>query len=72
MQHDEADRNAGRRIEAPLLALWGGKGRLAAWYDTLAIWREWARDVRGRSLDCGHYLPEERPQDVAQEFEKFF
>lgn len=72
MQHDEADRNSGRRIEAPLLALWGAKGRLEAWYDTLAIWREWAGDVRGRALDCGHYLPEERPQEVALEFERFF
>lgn len=72
MQHDEADRNADRRIEAPLLALWGAKGRLEAWYDTLAIWREWAGDVRGRALDCGHYLPEERPQEVALEFERFF
>lgn len=72
MEHDEADRTAGRRIEAPLLVLWGGKGRLEAWYDTLAIWRDWARDVRGRALDCGHYLPEERPQEVAREFERFF
>jgi len=72
MEIDEADRNAGRRIEAPLLALWGAKGRLEAWYDTLAIWRDWARNVRGRALDCGHYLPEERPDEVAAEFETFF
>lgn len=72
MEIDEADRNAGRMIEAPLLALWGAKGRLEAWYDTLAIWRDWARDVRGRALDCGHYLPEEKPEEVAAEFEAFF
>lgn len=72
MKIDEADRAAGRRIQAPLLALWGAKGRLEAWYDTLAIWRDWARDVRGRALDCGHYLPEERPEDVAAELEAFF
>ena len=72
MRIDETDRNAGRKIEAPLLALWGKKGRLEAWYDTLAIWREWARDVRGRALDCGHYLPEEKPDEVAAELEAFF
>ncbi len=71
MAHDEADRNAGRRIAAPLLALWGAKGRLEAWYDVLAIWRDWADDVRGRALDCGHYVPEERPQQVAAELEAF-
>jgi len=72
MEIDEADRNAGRKIAVPLLALWGAKGRLEAWYDTLAIWRDWASDVRGRALDCGHYLPEERPGEVAAEFEAFF
>src|SRR5512139_1821286 len=72
MEHDEADRRAGRRIEPPLLALWGRRGRREAWYDVLAIWREWARDVRGRALDCGHYLPEERPDEVAAALEAFF
>ena len=38
----------------------------------LAIWRDWAHDVRGRAIDCGHYLPEERPAEVAEEFERFF
>jgi haloacetate dehalogenase len=72
MAHDEADRAAGRRIAAPLLALWGAQGRLEAWYDVLAIWRDWAADVRGRALDCGHYLPEERPDEIAAAFEDFF
>ena len=72
MEIDEADRNAGRKIGAPLLALWGAKGRLEAWYDTLAIWRDWAHDVRGCAIDCGHYLPEERPEEVAAALEQFF
>jgi haloacetate dehalogenase len=72
MQHDEADRRLGRRIDPPVLVLWGGRGRLESWYDVLAVWREWARDVRGRALDCGHYLPEERPGEVLAEFEAFF
>jgi haloacetate dehalogenase len=72
MTHDEADRAAGRRIAAPTLVLWGAQGRLEAWYDVLAIWRDWARDVRGRALDCGHYLPEERPREVVAELEAFF
>jgi haloacetate dehalogenase len=72
MDHDEADRRAGHPIDPPVLALWGARGRLEAWYDVLQIWREWARDVRGRALDCGHYLPEERPEEVVAEFEAFF
>lgn len=61
---DEADRAAGRRIIAPLQVLWGSRGALAAWYDTLAVWRDWADDVTGAALDCGHFLPEERPAET--------
>jgi hypothetical protein len=27
--------------------------------------------VRGQALDCGHYLPEEQPGEVAHELENF-
>jgi len=68
---DEADRG-NRRIACPVLALWGRRGQLEAWYDVLAIWRDWAGDVRGRALDCGHYLAEEAPEEVAAELADFF
>ena len=69
---DEADRQAGRRIEAPVLALWGKHGFLDPWYDVLAVWHAWADDVRGRALDCGHYLAEESPEETARELAAFF
>jgi haloacetate dehalogenase len=31
-------------------------------YYRSTIWRERARDVRGRALDCGHFLAEEAPE----------
>ncbi|GAB3344484.1 alpha/beta fold hydrolase [Modestobacter lapidis] len=61
---DEEDRAAGRRIAAPLQVLWGARGALPAWYDTLAVWRDWADDVTGAALDCGHFLPEELPAET--------
>jgi haloacetate dehalogenase len=70
--HDDADRAAGRRIACPLLVLWGGRWHLERWYDVLGIWRAWADDVSGRPLDCGHYLPEERPEETAAELRTFF
>ena len=39
LEHDRQDDAAGRRIVAPLLALWGGKGTVGALYDVLATWR---------------------------------
>src|SRR5262249_20877064 len=61
-QHDEADRVAGRKITCPLLAIWGGAGGIPAETEgPLATWREWATDVRGFAINCGHYLAEEAP-----------
>ena len=69
---DEADRTSGHRITCPVLALWAARGVLAQWYDVLAIWRDWAEDVRGGALDSGHYLPEEAPEATAAELRAFF
>jgi haloacetate dehalogenase len=68
---DEAERGI-RRIECPLLALWGEKNDLHRWYDVLAIWRDWADDVCGRALPCGHFLAEEAPDATLAEFITFF
>ena len=70
--HDAEDQRAGRRIVCPLLVLWGAHARLEAWYDTLALWREWANNVRGRALQCGHYLAEELPEETTRELLAFF
>jgi haloacetate dehalogenase len=69
---DEIDHRQKRRISCPTLALWGRRGALEQWYDTLAIWRDWANDVRGRALDSGHYLPEEAPDETYAELRAFF
>jgi haloacetate dehalogenase len=61
MRIDEADKQAGRRITCPMQALWGKKNRLDKWYDVLAVWREWATQVEGHAIDCGHFLAEEAP-----------
>jgi haloacetate dehalogenase len=72
-EHDEADRAAGRRIACPLLVLWGAHGALPSLYDdVLAIWREWAEDVRGEALDAGHYIPEDLPGQTAAALRGFF
>jgi haloacetate dehalogenase len=63
-EHDEADRQAGRRMACPLLALWGRKGFLERHYDVLDVWRGWAEEVDGRALECGHYIPEEAPEET--------
>ena len=63
LDHDRADPEA--RVVCPTLALWGERGRIAAWYDVLACWRERTDDVSGEPVDAGHFLVEEQPADVA-------
>jgi haloacetate dehalogenase len=71
-QLDEADRGQ-RRIACPGLVLWGSKGALEKLYDdVLGIWRDWADDVRGKGIACGHYLAEEAPEETYGELRMFF
>jgi haloacetate dehalogenase len=58
---DEADREAGRKITAPMLALWGDAGIPAKKTSPLDVWKRWARRVEGAAIDCGHFIPEEAP-----------
>jgi haloacetate dehalogenase len=68
---DEADRGK-KKIAAPLLALWAGRGQVAAWYDVLAVWRDWADDVRGHAIDSGHFMAEEAPDATYDALREFF
>ncbi len=70
--HDRADREAGRKVRCPLLALWGAHGVVEKCFRPMDEWRRVADDVRGRALPAGHYLPEEAPEAVAGELEQFF
>ena len=75
LEHDEADR--GRKISCPVLVLWGTQmSKRPGWQtgstlDLLSTWRERATDVRGRGLECGHFLPEELPDETCDEILKF-
>jgi len=72
LEHDRADREAGRKVACPLLVLWGAHGVVERCFRPLEDWGRVASDVRGRALAAGHYLPEEIPDLVVQEFESFF
>jgi len=67
--HDRKDLK--RKITMPLLALWGKHGVIEALFDCLADWREVAADVRGRALNCGHFIPEEKPAELLAELRRF-
>jgi len=73
--HDENDRRAGKQIGCPLLCLWAKDGPLDAWYAAaggpLALWRDWAKDVRGMAVPGGHFFPEALPEETARQLRDF-
>jgi haloacetate dehalogenase len=72
LDHDRAGQQAGRRLSMPLQVLWGTQGTVANCFDVIKLWREVADQVDGSALDCGHYIAEERPQELLAAAQRFF
>ena len=73
LELDTADIAQGRRIQAPLLVLWGRHSGVAAGGDVLSIWQERAElPVTGGPTESGHYVPEEAPDETYDWFRRHF
>ncbi len=70
LKHDEQDLH--RKLNCPLLVLWGSKGFVHRTYDVLAVWRDYTQQLEGKALNCGHFLPEEASDAVYNELNRFF
>ena len=53
-----------QKITCPLLVLWGNLGIIGKKYNVIASWQDRAINVMGKGLDCGHFLPEEAPEET--------
>jgi haloacetate dehalogenase len=64
--HDDADRAVGRRVTCPTLVVWASRDDMTELYgDVVAIWRQWAENVKGGEIDSGHHMAEEVPDELA-------
>ncbi len=45
--------------------MWQDPGDVELPFDPREVWAAWAPDLRTQVLPCGHFLPEERPAEVA-------
>ncbi|OSP28685.1 alpha/beta hydrolase [Streptomyces sp. 13-12-16] len=66
VDHDTADREAANRLTMPVTVLqqdWGA----ALGYHAQGLWSAWAKDLRHRTVSCGHFMAEEDPTLVADE-----
>ena len=71
---DKADFEAGNKITVPLLVIWGARSHTEGVHgDVLAVWqRNYATDAWGGALPCGHYVPEEAPDETYDYFIRHF
>ena len=70
---DTVDFAAGRRIETPLLVLWGATGAVGRLQKPAEVWKDYAVNIRGaEALPCGHYLSEEAPDETYRALHDFF
>jgi haloacetate dehalogenase len=58
---DEADRDAGTRIQCPVQLVWATEGSLVEIADPLAVWEPWCTRLTGGPIESGHFIPEENP-----------
>ena len=70
--HDRADRDLGKKLQMPLRVLWGEHGLVNKCFKPIEDWKRVANEVSGMAVPCGHYIPEELPDNVIEEAKAFF
>ena len=69
--HDSQDQERGRKISCPVLVLWSEVDAMSKRATFLDTWKRWADNVTGSGVRCGHFLPEEAPEEVLVHLEPF-
>lgn len=69
---DQADLEAGRKISCLVQFVYAIGGFLARSGDPLGYWRQWADDLTGVAIECGHFAMEENPEAVLAAMGPFF
>jgi haloacetate dehalogenase len=68
---DDDAQDSDKRIEAPLLLLWGEKGTVGQLYNVVETWQDKARHIQGHALPCGHSPHEEVPELFLSQLQPF-
>ncbi|WYZ43750.1 hypothetical protein EsH8_VII_000186 [Colletotrichum jinshuiense] len=75
LEEAEADLEAGRLIQSPLMVIWSKYGVIENGFDAIREWQKVAVQdisVKGHSIESGHYIPEQAPADVVRAITEFF
>jgi haloacetate dehalogenase len=63
---------AGRKIACPTLILWGARSVVGKVFQPLETWRDFVSSPMGEAIDCGHFIPEEKPEETLRALRGFF
>jgi haloacetate dehalogenase len=47
-----------------MLVMWSSTGYVGRTQDVLKVWQDYATNVQGLPLNCGHYIAEELPDEA--------
>jgi haloacetate dehalogenase len=73
LEHDRESRACGEQLRCDTMVLWGAHGLAGKLFKPLELWQaQCSARVTGQALPCGHYLPEELPQETADALWSFF
>ena len=75
LEHDEKDFKAGRKIDCPVLLLWGATGGVGRNHNLgpAEIWTSYASNVvDAKTVPSGHYLMDEAPKETTEALRNFF
>lgn len=78
LEHDRENLNSNNKLSIPhLKIIWGGKGIINTLNkgDVKAIWQGYCGDgveLTAERLDCGHYIAEEKPEDLLVAIDGYF
>ncbi|KAL8702307.1 MAG: hypothetical protein Q9201_004477 [Fulgogasparrea decipioides] len=76
IEEQTADEAARKKIRCPLRVLWGTQGVVEKMFDARREWEKASEegmvDDGICALDCGHFIPEERPEELVRHVVEFF
>ena len=61
-----------KKVTCPLLAIWGEYAKMHSLFDVLSTWKDKGENVQGFSVKCGHFIPEELPDELIISLKNFF
>jgi haloacetate dehalogenase len=68
---EDDEKDLAKRIRCPVLAIWGEFGKMHGMFDVLQTWKDKAESAAGHPLPCGHFIPEEAPEELLTDLRSF-